>query len=186
MAERLPWTLRAYRGLASLATPMARIVLARRLARGKEHPQRLPERRGETRIARPPGPLIWAHGASVGEMLAVMPLVEGVRARNFNVLVTSGTVTSARLAEERLPPNVIHQFVPLDTPRYAARFLEHWQPNLALLAESDLWPNLIMACTEKEHSADPGQRPAVGALVHALALSAEHDRRAARRASTSA
>ncbi len=149
VAERLPWTLRAYRGFASLATPMARIVLARRLARGKEHPQRLPERRGETRVARPPGPLIWAHGASVGEMLSVIPLVEGIRARNFNVLVTSGTVTSARLADERLPPNVIHQFVPLDTPRYAARFIEHWQPNLALLAESDLWPNLIMACTEK-------------------------------------
>jgi len=124
-------------------------VLARRLARGKEHPQRLAERRGETRIARPPGPLIWAHGASVGEMLAVIPLVEGVRARNFNVLVTSGTVTSARLAEERLPPNVIHQFVPLDAPRYTGRFLDHWQPNLALLAESDLWPNLIVSCAER-------------------------------------
>ena len=146
VAERLPWTLRAYRGFASAVTPMARIVLARRLARGKEHPQRLAERRGETRITRPAGPLIWAHGASVGEMLAVIPLVEGVRARNFNVLVTSGTVTSARLAEERLPANVIHQFIPLDTPRYTARFLDHWRPNLALLAESDLWPNLIMSC----------------------------------------
>ena len=113
--------------------------------RGKEHPQRLAERRGEAEIARPPGPLIWAHGASVGEMLAVMPLVEGLRARNFDVLVTSGTVTSARLAEQRLPPGAIHQFVPLDAPRYAARFLDHWQPDLALFAESDLWPNLIMA-----------------------------------------
>src|SRR5882672_4848001 len=149
VAEKLPWTLRAYRGFASMATPLARIVLARRLARGKEHPQRLPERRGEARIARPAGPLIWAHGASVGEMLAVIPLVEGLRARNFNVLVTSGTVTSARLAERRLPPGAIHQFIPLDAPRYTGRFLEHWQPNLALLAESDLWPNLIMACTEK-------------------------------------
>src|SRR5882724_5272716 len=149
VAEKLPWTLRAYRGFASMATPMTRVLLARRLARGKEHPQRLSERRGETRVARPPGPLIWAHGASVGEMLAVIPLVEGVRARNFNVLVTSGTMTSARLAEERLPPNVIHQFVPLDTPRYTSRFLEHWQPNLALLAEQDLWPNLIVACNDR-------------------------------------
>jgi 3-deoxy-D-manno-octulosonic-acid transferase len=149
VADKVPWALRAYRGFTAMATPLSRLVLARRLSRGKEHPQRLAERRGETRIARPPGPLIWAHGASVGEMLAVIPLVEGVRARNFNVLVTSGTVTSARLAEERLPANVIHQFVPLDTPRYTARFLEHWRPNLALLAESDLWPNLIMAATEK-------------------------------------
>jgi 3-deoxy-D-manno-octulosonic-acid transferase len=149
VAERLPWTLRAYRGFASMATPLSRLVLARRLSRGKEHPQRLAERRGESTIARPPGPLIWAHGASVGEMLAVIPLVEGLRARNFNVLVTSGTVTSARLADRRLPPGVIHQFIPLDAPRYTARFLEHWQPNLALLAESDLWPNLIMACNAK-------------------------------------
>src|SRR2546423_3201110 len=149
VAERLPWRLRAYRGIASMATPMARIVLASRLKRGKDHPQRLAERRGEAKIARPSGPLIWAHGASVGEMLAVIPLVEGLRARNFHVLVTSGTVTSARLAERRLPPGAIHQFIPLDAPRYTARFLEHWQPNLALLAESDLWPNLIIACTER-------------------------------------
>ena len=148
VAERLPWTLRAYRGLTSMATPLAGAVLARRLSRGKENPARLAERRGEAKIARPRGPLIWAHGASVGEMLAVSPLVEGLRARNFNVLVTSGTVTSARLAEERLPPGVVHQFIPLDAPRFTARFIEHWRPNLALLAESDLWPNLIMACAK--------------------------------------
>src|SRR5947207_3433109 len=149
VAERLPWTLRAYRGIASMATPISRLVLASRLKRGKEHPQRLAERRGEAKIARPSGPLIWAHGASVGEMLAVIPLVEGLRARNFHVLVTSGTVTSARLAERRLPPGAIHQFIPLDAPRYTARFLEHWQPNLALFAESDLWPNLIVSCAER-------------------------------------
>src|SRR4029078_7385278 len=99
--------------------------------------------------AGPPGLLMWAHGASVGEMLAVIPLVEGLRARNFNVLVTSGTVTSARLAERRLPQGAIHQFIPLDTPRYAARLFEHLRPHLAPLAESDLWPNLILSCTER-------------------------------------
>jgi 3-deoxy-D-manno-octulosonic-acid transferase len=149
VAERLPWTLRAYRTLAAAATPIAPMLLANRLKRGKEHPQRLAERRGETPVARPAGPLIWAHGASVGEMLAVIPLVEALRARNFNVLVTSGTVTSARLAEERLPAGAIHQFVPLDAPSFTERFLAHWRPNLALFAESDLWPNLIMACTRK-------------------------------------
>lgn len=148
-APRLPFTLRAYRSLSGLATPILRLVLARRLSRGKEHPQRMGERRGETVVERPQGPLIWAHGASVGEMLAVVPLVEGLRARNFNVLVTSGTVTSARLAERRLPPGAVHQFIPVDTPRYTERFLERWQPNLALLAESDLWPNLIIGAAGK-------------------------------------
>src|SRR5688500_7505739 len=144
MAERLPWTLRAYRQLAAAASPVAPMLLANRLKRGKEHPERLSERRGESTLARPSGPLIWAHGASVGEMLATIPLVQGLRARGFNVLVTSGTVTSARLAERRLPEGAIHQFVPLDAPPFVARFIAHWRPSLVLLTESDLWPNLIM------------------------------------------
>ena len=65
------------------------------------------------------------------------------------MLCTSGTVTSAELAEQRLPPGVIHQFVPLDAPRFVTRFLDHWRPDLALFVESDLWPNLIMASAER-------------------------------------
>jgi 3-deoxy-D-manno-octulosonic-acid transferase len=149
VAESLPLTLRAYQRLSAAATPLAPLLLSRRLKRGKEDPRRIAERRGEAAVERPAGPLIWTHGASVGEMLAVMPLVESLRARGFNVLVTSGTVTSARLAEARLPAGAIHQFVPLDAPRFIARFLDHWRPNLALFAESDLWPNLIVACADR-------------------------------------
>jgi len=142
--ERLPLTLRGYRRLAAAATPLTSILLAKRLKRGKEHPARIGERRGEPSVARPPGPLIWTHGASVGEMLSLTPLVEHLRAKGFGVLMTSGTVTSARLAERRLPPGVIHQFVPIDSPKFIERFLRHWRPNLALFSESDLWPNLII------------------------------------------
>jgi len=145
--ERLPLTLRSYRRLAAAATPLTSILLAKRLKRGKEHPLRIGERRGETAVARPPGPLIWTHGASVGEMLSLMPLVERLRAKGFAVLMTSSTVTSAKLAERRLAPGVIHQFVPIDTPKFITRFLEHWRPNLALFSESDLWPNLIIEST---------------------------------------
>jgi 3-deoxy-D-manno-octulosonic-acid transferase len=144
VAERLPLTLRSYRQLIRIATPFAPFVLATRLRRGKEHPGRIGERRGETQAKRPSGALVWAHGASVGEMLALTPLLEHVGAKGFNVLLTSGTLTSARLAERRLPPGVIHQFVPYDAPRFIARFLGHWRPNLALFAEQELWPNLIM------------------------------------------
>jgi len=66
------------------------------------------------------------------------------------VLLTSGTVSSAQLAERRLPPCALHQFVPLDAPRYVTRFLDHWRPDLALLAESDLWPNLIMESAARD------------------------------------
>ena len=107
------------------------------------------ERRGETRIARPDGPLVWIHGASVGEVAAIIPLIERIVAKEFKVLLTSGTVTSAKLAGQWLPPGVIHQYVPLDVPRFVERFLNHWKPDLALFTESDLWPNLILMSAER-------------------------------------
>jgi 3-deoxy-D-manno-octulosonic-acid transferase len=145
VADRFPLALKAYRVLTTMAVPAADLVLNYRLKRGKELAARLPERRGQNSIARPDGPLVWLHSASVGEMLSILPLVERIRARDTNVLVTAGTVTAAELAEGRLPPGVIHQFAPLDVPQFVARFLDHWRPNLALFVESDLWPNLIMA-----------------------------------------
>ena len=149
MPSRLPLALRVYRWASTAGSPLAPQVLARRLSRGKEHPERLAERRGETTLARPNGPLVWVHGASVGEMLAAVPLIERLRAQAFEVLVTSGTVTSAALAEQRLPDGAIHQFIPLDAPRFVQRFLDHWRPGLALFVESDLWPNLILGCAER-------------------------------------
>ncbi len=145
MTVRLPFMLRAYRVLSAAAAPLANVMLSRRLKQGKEHGARLDERRGETAVPRPGGALVWIHGASVGELLAIVPLTERIRAKDFNVLVTSGTVTSAKVAEERLPPGVIHQFLPLDVPRFVNRFFGHWRPDLAVMVEADLWPNLIIA-----------------------------------------
>lgn len=140
----LPLGLRMYRLLSAAAGPFSPILLARRARRGKEIRQRLPERRGESRIARPDGPLVWLHGASVGELASVLPLIERIRARGIAMLVTTGTVTSGGLAEQRLPRGVVHQFIPLDVPRFVRRFLDHWQPDLALFVESDLWPNMMI------------------------------------------
>lgn len=149
-SRRLPLALRLYQLASAAGSPAAPRVLARRLQRGKEHPERLGERRGEASLQRPSGPVVWVHGASVGEMLAAVPLIERLRAQDFAVLVTSGTVTSAALAEQRLPEGAIHQFIPLDAPRFVQRFLDHWQPDLALFVESDLWPNLILASAERK------------------------------------
>ena len=149
MSEKLPVALRAYRLLSAAAAPLASLLLARRLKRGKEQRARIAERRGAGRLARPRGPLVWLHGASVGELASVLPLIERVRSRGASILVTSGTVTSARFAEQRLPRDVIHQFVPLDVPRFVRRFLDHWRPNLALFVESDLWPNIIIETSRR-------------------------------------
>ncbi len=149
-AERLPLTLSAYRAASGAATSLAPRLLDYRLQRGKEHEARIGERRGEPSAPRLPGPLIWIHGASVGEFAAVMPLIEAMRARGFRVLATTGTVTSAALAEKRLPPGAVHQFIPLDLPPFVTRFLDYWRPDLALFVESDLWPNMIMSASERE------------------------------------
>jgi 3-deoxy-D-manno-octulosonic-acid transferase len=149
VAKRLPATLRLYRTLWGVSAPVTALALWRRLRRGKEIAARLPERRGKAAQERPPGPLVWIHAASVGEITSVFSLIERVRAQQIGVMVTTGTVTSAAIAAQRLPRSVIHQFIPVDSPRYMRRFLAHWQPDLALLVESDLWPNLIVECAAR-------------------------------------
>src|SRR5258707_13613489 len=104
LPERLPLTLRAYALLTAAATPLVQPLLNRRLRRGKEHPQRMAERRGEAAMGRPAGVLGWGHGASVGEVAAAMPRIAGRRGRAFNVPCPTGTVTSTALAEKRIPP----------------------------------------------------------------------------------
>src|SRR5215470_3245655 len=106
LAECLPLTLRAYELLTAAATPFAHPLLSRRVRRGKEDPQRMAARRGETTARRPAGLLVWVHGASVGELAAAIPLIERLSERGLAVLVTTGTVTSAQLAAKRLPPGV--------------------------------------------------------------------------------
>jgi 3-deoxy-D-manno-octulosonic-acid transferase len=142
---RDPVSLSVYRVASALLTPAVRLMLILRRWRGKEDPERVHERRGLPALARPAGPLVWLHGASVGEVVSLLPIVAALTAKGVSVLVTSGTVNSAKVAAARLPAGVLHQFVPVDVPAFAGRFLDHWRPDLALFAESELWPNLIVA-----------------------------------------
>ena len=134
-----------YRGLGRLAPPVARLALMQRRAQGKEHPERFRERMGRPRRARPGGALVWVHAASVGEAQSVLPLIERLLARlpAAHVMVTSGTVTSAQLMEQRLPARAFHQFVPVDCQPWVQRFFDSFRPDLALWVESELWPALL-------------------------------------------
>ena len=140
-----PAALALYRAATRLLTPFARQALAARGRRGKEDPARLGERLGVAGIARPEGKLVWLHGASIGEGLVLLPLAARLIERGFTALVTTGTKSSAAVVGARLPPGAIHQYVPLDAPRFVNRFLDHWRPDLAIFAESELWPNLLDA-----------------------------------------
>ncbi|MBE1237981.1 3-deoxy-D-manno-octulosonic acid transferase [Phaeovibrio sulfidiphilus] len=135
-----------YRGASRLASPALSPLLNYRLSRGKEDPERVGERRGEPGRPRPEGPLVWLHGASVGEALALLPVIERTRARfpEATLLLTTGTRTSAEIMGNRLPPGVLHQYIPVDLPGAVTRFFDHWRPDLIVWTESDLWPNHLM------------------------------------------
>ncbi|WP_436642895.1 3-deoxy-D-manno-octulosonic acid transferase [Microbaculum sp. FT89] len=142
--------LATYRTLTSVAHPLAGLILSWRLKHGKEDPEHQGERYGEASLPRPDGPLVWVHAASVGETMSVLPMIERIIAGGrVSVLLTTGTMTSTRIARARLAAaglngRAIHQYVPLDGPRFVRRFLGHWRPGLAIFAESELWPNLIL------------------------------------------
>jgi len=146
----LPVGLQAWRLLTWALSPAAPLLLRQRAARGKEDWTRMNERLGLAGLPRSQGRLIWVHGASVGESLSALPLIAKLLENgDTNVLVTSGTVTSAAMMSQRLPSGAVHQFVPLDTPGAVARFLDHWKPDAGLFVESDLWPNLILMAKDR-------------------------------------
>ena len=139
-----------YRGFSRLAAPAIDIWLARRRKQGKEDSTRFRERLGYAGEARPDGRLAWAHAASVGEALAVLPLAERLVAEGLNVLITSGTVTSASILAKRLGTGMMHQYVPIDRPAAVRRFLDHWRPDVAIWIESELWPNLVLGTAARK------------------------------------
>jgi len=134
-----------YNMFLSLAGPFIKGHFKKRLSDGKEDPERFDERYGEPSRMRPAGQLIWVHAASVGEAVSALPLINALLASKSErtILLTTGSVTSARLMEDRLPGGAFHQYVPVDTKEAVTRFLDYWQPQAAVWLESEIWPNLI-------------------------------------------
>lgn len=137
--------LLAYGAATRLIPLLAPPILRRRLKRGKEDPARWREKLGEPSAPRPDGPLIWLHAVGLGEVLALRGLITAM-ARidpDLSFLVTSTARSSAQVMGRNLPPRTAHQFLPLDAPQYLRRFLGHWQPDLSIWSEQDLWPNAM-------------------------------------------
>ncbi len=140
----MPVFLTIYSQLIKAAKPFLQRLLERRLKKGKEDPARLNERMGDTRAPRPQGPLLWVHAASVGEAQSSLILINALASMNISVLVTTGTVTSANLMAQRLPPYAFHQYIPLDHQTWVNSFLDHWSPDFVFWMESELWPNMLL------------------------------------------
>jgi 3-deoxy-D-manno-octulosonic-acid transferase len=140
-----------YHLLTNLAAPLVRLWLKRRLAQGKEDGARLDERFGRSSLARPTGPLLWLHAASVGESVSTLPLIERLLMLPNPpfIVLTTGTVTSAELMVKRLPAGAVHQYVPVDLPSATSLFLDHWRPDLAIWIESEIWPNTLVGLRDR-------------------------------------
>lgn len=141
------FVLSTYLAVSRMAPAAYRLALRRRIKAGKEDPLRLPERYGRSDMARPAGRLLWMHAASIGETQSLLGLIPALLEADadLSILVTSTTVTSARLLAQDLPERAFHQFSPIDTPQSVRRFLDHWQPDAAVWVESEIWPNMLRA-----------------------------------------
>lgn len=144
--------LKSYSAATRMAAPALPFWLNRRAKKGKEDPVRLNERKGISSIPRPDGKVVWLHAASVGESQMLMPVILRILSEHpkFHIVVTTGTVTSAELLAEQLPKNAAHQYAPADHPKAVKAFLDHWRPGLAIFAESELWPNMIMQTNARD------------------------------------
>ena len=143
---RQPWALRAYLALARLLAPVWRKGLQRRLLRGKETPRSVRQKLGSEYADRPTGTLVWGHAVGVGESMALAGLFARLAERRADcsfLITTTARTSGDALRRTGLPPRCQHQFAPVDTPEAVSRFLDHWQPSLALWCEMDLWPALI-------------------------------------------
>ena len=143
--------LRAYLALSRAIPLAAPMLLKRRLRRGKELADRWQEKLGQAGASRPKGPLVWLHAVGLGEVLALRGLIAAMAelAPEVEFLVTSTTRGSAEVLAGNLPPRTRHQFLPLDAPRYLARFLDHWRPALSVWAEQDIWPGAVVATARR-------------------------------------
>ncbi|MCJ8517613.1 3-deoxy-D-manno-octulosonic-acid transferase [Pseudorhizobium tarimense] len=142
--------LTGYRIAGIVLYPLAAPYLAYRTYKGKEDRQRRNERFGYASQPRPRGPLVWLHSASVGETLALIPLMRELCRREINVLLTTGTVTSAELVRTRLGDQVIHQYVPIDLKFPVKRFLRYWRPDACITAESEIWPTTVLELARRK------------------------------------
>jgi len=134
-----------YRILTNLILLFSPIIILIRLLKKKEHLIRFKEKFGIYTKKKSTGKLIWFHGASVGEILSIIPLVEKLEKKSDikQILVTSNTLSSSKILSNLKLKKTIHQFFPIDTNHHTNKFLDYWRPSVAIFIDSEIWPNMI-------------------------------------------
>ena len=134
-----------YRILTNLILIISPIIIFIRLLKKKEHPTRFKEKFSFFTKKKMTGKLIWFHGASVGEILSIIPLIEKLEKNKKikKILITSNTLSSSKIISNLKLKKTIHQFFPIDTNYHTQKFLNYWEPSLAFFIDSEIWPNMI-------------------------------------------
>ncbi len=141
-----------YRFVVNLIFLISPIIIIYRIFKKKEHPKRFLEKIGKFDKKNNHDNLIWFHGSSVGEILSIIPLIEKLEKRKNikKILITSNTLSSAKVIEKLKFRKTFHQFFPLDTKFLVKKFLDHWNPKLVFFVESEIWPNMITKIKQKK------------------------------------
>ena len=134
-----------YRILINLILLISPLIIFFRILKKKEDPKRFKEKFCYFSKKRIEGKLLWFHGASVGEILSILPILEKLESdkRVKQILITSNTVSSSRILLNFNLKKTIHQFFPIDTKSHTKIFLEYWKPSVAIFVDSEIWPNTL-------------------------------------------
>jgi len=143
-----------YQIILSLLILISPILIIFRIYKGKEDKIRFIEKFSIPSKKKSRGKLIWFHGASVGEILSIVPLIENYeKNKSINqILVTSSTLSSSKILKKFKFKKTIHQFYPIDHFFFTKKFLNYWRPNLAIFIDSEIWPNMFKKLEEKKIS----------------------------------
>ena len=135
-----------YRIIINIILFLSPLILIYRLIIKKEDLKRFKEKFCFFSKSRSKGKIIWFHGASVGELQSIIPLLEKLnKVRNIKqILVTSNTLSSANIIQKIKLKKVVHQFFPIDTNYHVKKFLDFWEPSSAFFIDSEIWPNMFL------------------------------------------
>jgi len=120
-------------------------ILIIRIFLGKEDRNRFKEKYGFLAKNNKPNETIWIHGASVGEILSIIPIIMRFEKdkKIKRILITSSTTSSSHILSKFRFKKTIHQFYPFDLNFLTKHFINHWKPKLAIFVDSEIWPNMF-------------------------------------------
>ena len=140
-----------YRILINIIFLISPLIIIYRLIKKKEDVKRFKEKLCFFTKKNIKGKLVWFHGASVGELQSIVPLIEKIGKNNKikKILVTSNTLSSSKVLHKLNIKKVTHQFFPVDTNFHTKKFLNYWNPSSAFFIDSEIWPNMYLNLKKK-------------------------------------